>query len=108
MKSIILGIVTVMSFSAFAISEQTESCAKALTHNDLISTYEDAVVICESTNDVQRSYAQKLEYFGYVSDLGQGLAISTQYSTEEIDLAMSLVRSNNFKNIRSALKSISK
>jgi|LULL01.1.fsa_nt_gb uncharacterized protein len=106
MKKLLIGLTLLSSMSAFALDEQAIDCAKSLTHNGLVETFKGAVSICKSTNDVDRSYAQKLEYFGHVDSLSEGLALSAVYSPEEIDQAMSLVRSGDFKNIVSALKVI--
>lgn len=106
MKKLLIGLTLLSSMSVLAADHQAIDCAKSLTHNGLVKTFEDAMNICKSTNDVDRSYAQKLEYFGYVDTLSEGLALSAVYTPEEIDQAMSLVRSGNFKNIVEALKVI--
>lgn len=106
MKKLLLGLILLASMSSLAIEidVQTDACAKHLTYAELVSTYEGAVKVCQSTNVVERSYAQKLEYFGYVKNLSEGLAISSMYNAEEIDSAMSLVRANKFDDILSALQ----
>lgn len=106
MKKLLVGITLLSCMSVLAADHQVIDCAKSLTHNGLVETLEEAINTCKSTNDVDRSYAQKLEYFGYVDSLSEGLALSAVYTQEEIDQAISLVRSGNFENIVEALKVI--
>lgn len=103
MKPLFFVLLVAASLNSFASTGDIKTCAKSLVNSEFVSSYEKGLKTCKNLNQQQHSYAENLKAQGFVDNLGEGLALASIYSCEEMDLAILGVNIGDFENIQTAL-----